>query len=381
MKRYLRHGNFVADLLGSLPTDIAFSRTWQEFKVARELASLMCLFRVFSLISYMKKIALAYNAPMAVYDVCVVIFWLAITLHWQSCLYWLVPVATTSLRLPERPSNDSWIHEKNLWDEPKPQQYLLCLLRAVPIFMKSGCLHSKPKNEADLTLLLILQTLGTLTIYILTARVMQLFKGANSPSIKYHSNMEQLKRYMKHQQLPRTSQLRIMAYYEFRFQHQYFRENEILHTLSTQMRQEIGMHACRKLVENVTFFSNLPFLLLTRIVALLKSEIFLTNDVIVRVNQPGDCMYFIATGTVAIYTISGKEVCHLEDGAHFGEIALVMPEERRVASVVAVEICELYRLDRIDFIRTIYPYPMLWERIKNIAIQRHEKTIILNNAR
>jgi len=154
--------------------------------------------------------------------------------------------------------------------------------------------------------------------------------------------MAQVKEYMKNRRLPYSTQHRIVAYYEFCFQHRYFYEAEILNTLSPHMRQEIGMHVCRKLVENVTFFSNLPLSLLTRIVALLKSEIFLPNDVIVRANQPGDCMYFIASGTVAIYTGSGKEVCHLEDGAHFGEIALVMPDARRVASVVAVEICELY---------------------------------------
>ena len=138
------------------------------------------------------------------------------------------------------------------------------------------------------------------------------------------------------------------------------------------------MHSCRKLVENVTFFNNLPLSLLSRIVVLLKSEVFLTNDVIVKANQTGDCMYFIATGTVAVYTSTGKEVCHLEDGAHFGEIALVMPDAKRVASVVAIETCKLYKLERADFARTIHPYPMLWERIKKIAIERHEKTTILN---
>ncbi|KMR01417.1 potassium sodium hyperpolarization-activated cyclic nucleotide-gated channel 1-like protein [Lasius niger] len=190
--------------------------------------------------------------------------------------------------------------------------------------------------------------------------------------------MAQLKQYMKYRQLPYPTQHRIIAYYEFCFQQRYFREIEILNTLSTYMRQEINMHACRKLVENVTFFNNLPLSLLTRIVAILKAEIFLTNDVIVRANQLGDCMYFIASGTVAIYSNTGKEICHLEDGAYFGEIALVMPEARRVASVVAIEICELYRLDRADFARTIHPYPMLWEQIKKIAIKRHERTTILN---
>lgn len=378
MKKYLRHGTFLPDLLGSLPTDIAFVNTWQEYIVLRELVSLTCGFRVFSLSSYMRNVVHAYDIPLASYEVCIMIFWLIIALHWQSCLYWLVPIATTSIYLPERPADDSWLHESNLWEASKALQYLSCLLRSISTLLRSGFIHSKPRNEADLMLVIVLKIFGSLAIWSLIARVMQLFKGANSSRIKYHDTLAQVKQYMRHRQLPYATQHRIKDYYEFRFQHRYFREAEILHTLSMQMRQEIRMHACRKLVEHVTFFTNLPFLLLGRIVTLLKSEIFLTNDVIVQAGEPGNCMYFIATGTVAVYTSSGKEVCHLEDDAHFGEIALVMPDERRVASVVAVEICKLYRLDRADFSRTIHPYPMLWEQIKKIAIERHEKTMVLN---
>lgn len=71
----------------------------------------------------------------------------------------------------------------------------------------------------------------------------------------------------------------------------------------------MNLHACRKLVENVIFFRNLPLNLLVRIISCLRIEIFLVNDVIIRANTPGASMYFISTGTVAIYTKSGKEVC------------------------------------------------------------------------
>lgn len=208
---------------------------------------------------------------------------------------------------------------------------------------------------------------------------MQFFKGTYSSKLMYQAALAHLKMYMSHKQLSRRTQNRIEGYYEFKFQSNYFRENEILTILSVQMRQEIRMHSCRKLVENVSFFNNLPLSLLARIVALLKAEIFLTNDLICKANSTGNCMYFIATGTVAVYTSSGKEVVHLEDGAHFGEIALVMPDSKRVASVVAVEYCKLYRLDRTDFARTIQPFPMLWDRIKKVALDRHEKTMILNS--
>lgn len=78
------------------------------------------------------------------------------------------------------------------------------------------------------------------------------------------------------------------------------------------------MHACRKLVENVIFFRNLPINLLVRIISCLRIEVYLVNDIIIKANTPGTSMYFISTGTVAIYTKSGKEVrqCAQSSDAH-----------------------------------------------------------------
>ncbi|KOX76932.1 Potassium/sodium hyperpolarization-activated cyclic nucleotide-gated channel 2 [Melipona quadrifasciata] len=347
ISRYMKSGTFFPDMLGSFPTDLFYLTTWVEYTMACKTTSL-------------------------------IFAWIILLLHWQTCFHWLIPIVTTSIRQPERPSNISWIEVADLWDAHKSQQYLASSLRAVVTFMRAGLRYTNQEDVGDIYMIIVFQLFGIVAPWFIITRVMQFFKGVNSSHLRYQSTVAQLRQYMRHKQLPHPTQKRIVRYYEFRYQHRFFRESQIINTLSVQMRHEIRMHSCRKLVENVTFFSNLPLTLLGRIVALLKSEVFLTNDVIVRANQPGDCMYFIATGTVAIYTNSGKEVCHLEDGAHFGEVALVMPNELRVASVVAVEVCELYRLNRGDFARTIHPYPMLWETIKKIAIERHEKTMILN---
>lgn len=55
-----------------------------------------------------------------------------------------------------------------------------------------------------------------------------------------------------------------------------------------------------------------------------------------------------------------------------------MKDQLRVASVIAVEICELYRLDRKDFVRAIHPYPDLLNNIQHIAADRMERTAILD---
>jgi CRP-like cAMP-binding protein len=374
--KYVLRGTFLFDLAGSFPTDILFSCFEENQRLTFELISLLCLFRTISLNVYIHKLARAYDIPSTSFGLVTIVFWCIIVLHWQTCVNWLTPLVATPWS--ERPADSYWIHIFNLWEEPTDRQYLICLLRSIAIFLSAGLRSAVPTSNDDILMVIILQMVGAIMICILISRVMIYYHTIRSSQIRFQDITAEVRCYMQRRQLSRLQQFRIMTFYEYRYQHKYFRESVILITLSTQMRQEIRMHTCRKLVENVTFFDNLPFALLARIVGLLKSEIFLTNDVIVRVNQPGDCMYFIASGTVAIYTATGKEVCHLEDGAHFGEIALVMPAERRVASVIAIETCELYRLTRADFARTIHPYPMLWDRVKKIAIERHEKTAILD---
>nr|XP_022919815.1 potassium/sodium hyperpolarization-activated cyclic nucleotide-gated channel 2-like [Onthophagus taurus] len=191
---------------------------------------------------------------------------------------------------------------------------------------------------------------------------------------KYDELTTQLSEYMKHKQLPVYLQSRIWTYFEFQFQKSYFREDKILGAVSSTLRQEIQMHSCKKLVENVDFFRDLPMSFLMKIVTILHHEIFMTNDVILKANTYGDSMYFIATGTVAIYTKSGKEICHLTDGNHFGEVALVVKTEKRIASVVATECSEMYRLNRKDFMRALLPYPDLLTKIQHIAATRKEET-------
>nr|CAI5823285.1 unnamed protein product [Callosobruchus analis] len=114
---------------------------------------------------------------------------------------------------------------------------------------------------------------------------------------------------------------------------------------------------------------NVPGRLLNALVAKFRTEIFLTNDVIIVAGVPGDCMYFINYGTVAIYSLAGKEICHLEDGAHFGEISMIF-HEPRMETVVAVTPCELFVLQKTDFVEIISPHRRVLEMIKEQARSR-----------
>ncbi|KAI4467169.1 i[[h]] channel isoform e [Holotrichia oblita] len=203
---------------------------------------------------------------------------------------------------------------------------------------------------------------------------MEIVISSRSSSRKYLEMVRELTEYMRHKQLPVALQNRLLEYYEFKFQKSYFRESEILNVISGQLKQDLLMHSCRKLVEHVGFFQNLPTPLILRIVSALTIEVYMVNDVIVKIGTPGICMYFIASGCVAIYTRNGYEVSHLEDGEYFGEYSLLKQQEPREHSVIAVEICELYRLEYSDFVKVIMSYPDLIEKITKHALERIEAT-------
>lgn len=154
---YMKKG-FIFDLLGSFPTDLFFIDSWHHYVVAREVASLSYVFRIFSFLTYTDKLARDYEVRRTLYDFINTIFWLIISLHWQACLYWIVPIAVVSMTSPERPHKESWINSVELWnDSSDANKYGHCILRAVASFMHSGFLvRTEPRTEEDQYLVRIL---------------------------------------------------------------------------------------------------------------------------------------------------------------------------------------------------------------------------------
>lgn len=82
-------------------------------------------------------------------------------------------------------------------------------------------------------------------------------------------------------------------------------------------------------------------------------------------------MYFIKSGTVLVVASSGKDMCSLFDGDYFGDISIILTERQRLVTVVAVEFCELYRMDSKDFIEIIIPITELNDRFEKVAYDRY----------
>ncbi|XP_018314248.1 potassium/sodium hyperpolarization-activated cyclic nucleotide-gated channel 2 [Mycetomoellerius zeteki] len=192
---------------------------------------------------------------------------------------------------------------------------------------------------------------------------------------------EQLQQYMTYKELPYSLQRRLLAYYNYRNKKGFERDKIIINHVSPYLREKLLLHNYRRLLNDVDLFRNLPEIVVAQFVGAVRSEIFMSNDVLVRAGARGDALYFIACGTVVVYNSAEKEICHLEDGAYFGELALLMEDERWIASVIAAENCEVYILSRANFQNALISYPDLLAHLQNVMLARLEQTPLLEKAR
>lgn len=134
--------------------------------------------------------------------------------------------------------------------------------------------------------------------------------------------------------------------------------------MSEHLKFEIILHSCRHLILRMDLFQGLSKTVLGKILACLKAEIYLPNDVVYEPTTNFRNMYFIGYGSVAVYTSEGVEICHLHDGNHFGAIAIILPEFAETLSIITVETSEIFVLDGEDFNHIFNNHPDFASRIK-----------------
>lgn len=79
--------------------------------------------------------------------------------------------------------------------------------------------------------------------------------------------------------------------------------------------------------------------------------------------------FFHMTDTIVIFF---RKICHEKDGGYFGEAALIYPDRRRLETAIALEVCELLRLDRRDFKRMFTVTSTFYKRLEKVAKERYE---------
>ncbi|KOC70603.1 Potassium/sodium hyperpolarization-activated cyclic nucleotide-gated channel 2 [Habropoda laboriosa] len=377
-RKYLQ-SYFLIDLLTVLPIGIL------DYVVPNSLwycttLNMMKILRVRNIIVYSRRLHNVYRIGFQVHKILETIAIIVTCIHWSACLEYYVPKSVEVLGTLSNELVYSWI--KSAYFQNKKtfvKKYLVCLNRATIAFVRSAH-YLNMETPEDIILNMFLTILGFLGVIFLLTQFSQLMTTFNITIKRHLKIIQQLQEYIRYKELPYALQRRLLEFYHYRNKKGFERNKKIIDEVSPYLREELILHNYMRLISSVELFKHLPETVVIQLSSALRSEIYMTGDEVVKAGTRGEALYFVSSGTVAVYTAVGKEVCHLEDGSYFGEIALVMDSEHRIATVVAVEICEINVLRRDDFRRFISPYPDLLNRLQNVALDHLNKSLLLDVA-
>ncbi|XP_057651752.1 potassium/sodium hyperpolarization-activated cyclic nucleotide-gated channel 3-like [Diorhabda carinulata] len=335
-RRYLK-SYFIIDVIALLPNIslIAYLITWSPKVIYMRYFGLIRIFRLkrllnaFDLIKNYKD----YTSYHLKAIKCVLIYFAIVTF-----LYSMIFILSYHI---DRFSEIYVVHDSNL-------DFLSTTLI---LFMVSQGLE--PLYTQWTILLITICYFCALFIHLfLHAQVYQVWNTFFSVKSKNEDLLNQFKEYVRYRGLPEDLKKRILLYFKFKFQNNFYNERHINYIVSNSIKEEIMCNIVHKYLVKAYILKTLPRNILLKVVTKLKSEIFLPDDIVVIAGKPAQNIYFIYYGQLAVYNRHGIEIAHIEDGDCFGEMDTLFYEVQSY-TVVAITPCELFSLSREAFMEII----------------------------
>ncbi|KAK4872706.1 hypothetical protein RN001_014735 [Aquatica leii] len=367
---------FICDLFGVLPINYLLHLLDYEYHFSTYILACCCLLQFIRLktaIQYFRKTRL-FRCTQNAYR----IFSLAVTalfiVHWSACYIYIIPKL-----LSESNGgilfNDSWLNtakiQPMLTNVTISHRYIQCFLTAFCHIFAAGDGQYPIINWIECYMFSAIMIGGFVLYCYIIATVLEMLVSNGIFDLKYDELMNRIKKYTERNNLSTTVQKRLKLYYKHQYQRHYFKERIIFNSLSEHLRDEIILHDCKRLVEKSMLFKRLSKKSLGLIISCLKREIFLPGDVIL--NKDKKSIYFVSYGNVAVTLSSGHEYGHCEDGDCFGFVSVFVgvAEDMKIDLAVALELSELYSLDKKDLDRCIIHDEQIYYHFYQYAKERY----------
>ncbi|XP_015174877.1 PREDICTED: potassium/sodium hyperpolarization-activated cyclic nucleotide-gated channel 1-like [Polistes dominula] len=387
IKRY-----FFIDLVSSIPYTWFYKQrilppgpNSNSIFLLLEILPVLKIIRLGTLYHYLRQLNITFGCSPAKKIIIWLIIQTLLIFHWSSCLSYLFPYIVMHIIGDSMENSGTYLMHTGLYKQSDWIIYLESLHIGLSNLIGFNFVEFQSFGTLDKIAHCILLTFGKGYMICTIGKynnpflqciiknivlILQLFESLAESELKYHEIIHGVKNYVEEKKLPKHLQNKLLNYYEYRFQGHFFKEQAISNTLSNHLNQEIMIHSSYGLLDTAKILRNLPPIVLRNLIAVLKPVIYMETDVIYKYHEEGDCMYFIANGTVALITFWGKEICHLESGDHFGAEVLLNSQKRRYESVLALEVCELLRLDRQNFKLVAPRESELFNRIEKDTMNR-----------
>eukprot|EP00002_Diphylleia_rotans_P001080 TRINITY_DN10594_c0_g1_i2.p1 TRINITY_DN10594_c0_g1~~TRINITY_DN10594_c0_g1_i2.p1 ORF type:complete len:1147 (+),score=246.34 TRINITY_DN10594_c0_g1_i2:43-3483(+) len=375
IRRNYLAGWFWLDAASSLPLDLLALYLGID---SIGLLRIPRFIRVSRLLQYANTIEQKLQLNPSMFRICKLFALFLAFAHTFACIWFVVPDVIDS--------DLDWRSAEGITTAGLFTKYITCLYFATTTLCTVGFGDITAVTDGEKQFMIIVMLMGSAMYSTVFGSMVTLVSSLNADVQANRQKLTNLEDYMNLRDLPSDLRDRIRHYYDIIWnRHKGLNEGQILNQMPYNLRSEVALFLYKDTLLKVNIFqgiNNLSFI--NSIVLMLKPQMALPGEYIIRQDEIGKEMYFIVSGEVDIVA-NGNLVSKLSTGAYFGEISLIF-SQKRTASVIAAEYCELLMLTKQNLDDVLDVFPEYSSMLRSIAKDRmkqqtfhSDKNIVMNH--
>lgn len=223
------------------------------------------------------------------------------------------------------------------------KKYLMSFWVTSRIFYNTGNLLSVT-HDWEYLLNCLMLTVGHVNGLIITSMLLRIFQLSGISEMKYQTMIREVEDYSHQSNLPIKLKKKLMLFYERKYKGHYLSEVNIQESLTEAIKTQMKQYECHKQMKEILILQNLPQDVIFNIWLRSKHEFYLENDVVFVAEQTLDSIYFISSGSLALFLLNGTEFeRHIHDGDILGDMGYIH-NKKTLYGAVAIEVTEVLRL-------------------------------------
>jgi CRP-like cAMP-binding protein len=374
-RQYL-YGSFMVDVISIGPPFGVFDAGVNAFGFLKFLK----LVRIFRAVRILQKLITVSPDGEEMFRVLTMVILIVYAAHLLGCFFWMVGKARSSegdcggIALCS-----NWISSKELNEKDgatRYQQYIAAVYWAVMTITTVGYGDISAQNEYEMIFSSCIMVGGAIFYAVVLGSVTAAITTLSSSNRPYLQRVRVVDRFVKHYALPDELANRIKETTDFQwYLHHSFDSKAILDALPPELRTDVLMSIHRPLLIKVPFFQEVDEAFVKMVVNELTPHVCLKGDYIFQEGDDGDQMYLLTKGILERIECGCVVGC-LEEGAFFGEVAVLDPElSRRTASVKAITNAVFHTLSREALFRCIAAFPHIRSILERTAMKMVRDTV------
>ncbi|MCJ8275911.1 MAG: cyclic nucleotide-binding domain-containing protein [Bdellovibrionales bacterium] len=249
--------------------------------------------------------------------------------------------------------------------------YIKAFYWAVTTLTTVGYGDITPVTPIQMLFASVTQVIGLGVFGYVLSNVASLLARYNAARENYMENLDRIETFMRSYKTPYHLRTQIRDYYQYLWQTKKgYLDKTLLKDLPLKLQSDLLLNINHSIIEKVPFFRGAEAELLHELMTKLKPAVLVPNEIIFKVGDAADKLYFIQSGQVEILTSQKKHIAFLNDGTLFGEMGLIS-NRRRIAYAIARSYCDIYYLDKESFEEVANSYPSFRTHLEDIIHERN----------